>query len=307
MKTNREWTRMNANPVKSGFSSQSEFVFIRVHSRLKKFRPMITNFPALAAVASLALLALSARAQDNQLEVNVRPKVVDKAAMRAGKTQPGTGGHSKIYGILSVQEIKGEQKLIKPVDENAILQLLSQEMNKNGFQLYAPGTKPDIVITASYGRGEVQNPYIKGSGETGGSSDVNAATTSANLGGSGSNDSGATSVSITGAFADQLMDEKSPGFEAKLQKAAGEKLFIRVTAWAYPTDPKAKSRMLWKTVIVVDDPDHRDLNAIAQKMLEAGAPYFDKEIREREADVYKPLPDGHVNVGAPEVVPPKTK
>ncbi len=270
-------------------------------------RPPLTKLPGFVAVACLALLPLATRAQEQQLEVNVRPKVVDKSAMWAGKTQPGTGGHSRIYGILSVQEIKGEQKLIKPVDENAILQLLSEEMNKNGFQLYAPGTKPDIVITASYGRGEVQNPYIKGSGETGGSSDVNAATTSANLGGSGSNDSGATSVAITGAFADQLMDEKSPGFEAKLQKAAGEKLYIRVTAWAYPSDAKAKSKMLWKTVMVVDDPDHRDLNKIAAKMLEAGAPFFDKEIREREADVYKPLPDGRVNVGAPEVVPPKAK
>ena len=65
--------------------------------------------------------------------------------------------------------------------------------------------------------------------------------------------------------------------------------------------------MLWKTIMVVDDPDHRDLNAIAEKMLEAGAPYFDKEIREPEATIFKPLPDAHVNVGTPEVVDGKTK
>ena len=56
--------------------------------------------------------------------------------------------------------------------------------------------------------------------------------------------------------------------------------------------------------MIVDDPDHRDLNAIAAEMLAAGAPYFDKEIKEEEVDIYKPLPEGRVNVGAPEVVEP---
>jgi hypothetical protein len=65
--------------------------------------------------------------------------------------------------------------------------------------------------------------------------------------------------------------------------------------------------MLWKTVMCVDDPDHRDLNAIAAKMLEAGAPFFDKVIQDREATIFKPLPDGRVNVGTPEVVEPKSK
>ena len=119
------------------------------------------------------------------------------------------------------------------------------------------------------------------------------------------NDSGATSQVITGAFSQQLVDEKSPGYEAKLQKASYEKLYLRVIAWEYPRQPKAKAKMLWKTTMVVDDPDHRDLNAIAQKMFEAGAPYFDREIRDPEVEVYQPLPDGRVNVGTPEVVPAK--
>ena len=257
--------------------------------------------------AGAGLLANIAHAQENQLEINVRTSVQDKSAMWAHTSRPGTGGHSKIYGILSVQEVKTEQKLVRKVDEDAIMELLSAELNRNGFKLYAPGTKPGIVLTVSYGRGELTNPYIKGVGEQGGSSDVNAATAAAGPGQSGANDSGATGLTITGAFASQMMDEKSPGFESKLQKAAQEKLYIRVVAWAYPSDPKTKARQLWKTTMVVDDPDHRDLNKIAAKMLEAGAPFFDKEIREREADVYKSLPDGRVNVGAPEVVPPKTK
>ena len=89
-----------------------------------------------------------------------------------------------------------------------------------------------------------------------------------------------------------------------MQKAQYEKLCIRLTAWQYPTDPKAKPKQLWHTTMIVDDPDHRDLNTIAAEMLAAGAPYFDKEIKEEEVDVNKPLPEGRVNLGTPEVVDP---
>lgn len=112
---------------------------------------------------------------------------------------------------------------------------------------------------------------------------------------------------ITGAFPQQLWEEKSAGYQAKLQKASYEKLYLRVTAWAYPIGEKARPKMLWKTIMVVDDPDHRDLNAIAQKMLEAGAPYFDRDITDPEVEIIKTLPTGHVNVGGPEVVDPKSK
>ncbi len=60
--------------------------------------------------------------------------------------------------------------------------------------------------------------------------------------------------------------------------------------------------MLWKTVIVADDPDHRDLNAIAAEMLKAGAPYFDKDLKKPEIEFWHGMPKGQVNVGTPEVV-----
>lgn len=250
----------------------------------------------LFATAGLAWLTVCARAQENQLEVDVRPAVVDKEALYAHKTKsPDEGGHSRIYGILSVQEVKAEQRMVKPVNENEIMQLLSAELNKNGFKLYAPGTKPEIILTVSYGRGLLQNPYYYGT--TGVSGAENLAFAGGDY---------ATST-IRGAFPVQLNNEKIPGYQMKLQKASFEKLYIRVVAWAYPSDPKAKSKMLWKTTMVVDDPDHRDLNKIAAKMLEAGAPYFDKLIREPEATVYKPVPDGRVNVGAPQVISPNAK
>ena len=58
------------------------------------------------------------------------------------------------------------------------------------------------------------------------------------------------------------------------------------------------------TIMVVDDPDHRDLNAVAAKMLEAGAPYFGKKIKDPEVEVHQPLPEVQINVGAPKVIQP---
>ena len=100
------------------------------------------------------------------------------------------------------------------------------------------------------------------------------------------------------------MNSLAPGYEAKIQKAAAEKLYVRVTGWKYPADPKAKARMLWQTTMVVNDPDRWNLNAVAGGMLAAGAPYFDREIAEHELEVSPPVPEGHVNLGAPEVVQP---
>ena len=99
-----------------------------------------------------------------------------------------------------------------------------------------------------------------------------------------------------------MFKEKQVGFEGKLQKAQFEKLFIRISAWAYPTDPKAKPKLLWHTTVLVDDPDHRDLNCVASEMLANAGHYFDQEIKQEEVDIYKPVPEGRVYVGKPEVV-----
>lgn len=136
----------------------------------------------------------------------------------------------------------------------------------------------------SYGRGLMTNPYLNDTGEV-------------NLG-----VDAIPTVTISGAFSVQLVDEKSPGYEQKIQKAAYEKLFIRVTAFDNPKDKSRKSKILWKTVIVADDPQHMDLNNLAGQMLAAGAPLFDKQIRDKALELFAPLPRGHVNVGTPEVV-----
>jgi len=269
----------------------------------------------------VALALPATRAQDNQLEVDVRSNVVDTTHLWS-KERPkmtGEGGHGKVYGVLTVDEVKSDRDLEKPVDEKYLANLLVQQLEANGFRQMAKGQRPDILLTVSYGRGELANPYIRDTGEVGGAGSVpNAGSghTAIPIGNSGAEiaassggfvSTNAPTQTITGGMAQQLMDEKTPGFEAKLQKASFEKLYIRVTAWDYPNkqnypDKRSTPRMLWKTIMVVDDPDNRDLNDVAAKMLEAGAPYFDKQPKDREVEVYKPLPNTRVNVGEPEVV-----
>jgi len=246
-----------------------------------------------------ALLPATAPAQDNQLEVGVRASVTETSHLWSKQNPkiPGDGGHSKLYGIAKVEEVKSDQRLVKKVDEDYVTSLLIMEMQKNGFQQITAGQRPEIVIVMSYGRGQLANPYTRSQGEVGG----NGTSIQVNEGGGG--DGGNAPIqTINGALPMELYDAKTPGHEQKLQKAAFEKLYIRVTAFDYPKEKDKKMRMLWKSVMVVDDPDHRDLNVVAAKMLEAGAPLFDKQAREPEVEVRKPLPTGRVILGAPEVV-----
>ena len=237
---------------------------------------------ALLAAGCLALLAPAAQAQD--VDIGVRSKVMDKNLQWAHKTtELEDGGHGKSFAILAIDEVKNAEKLIKPVDQENILRQLYEQLLANGFTKYVKGTKPDILLAVSYGRGDMKNPYIRDQGET-------------------PTMNGVPEQSITGAFAQQIMDEKTPGYESKLQKAGFEKLFIRVTAFEYPKDKTSKPKMLWKTVIVADDPDHRDLNVIAAQMLKAGAPYFDRDLKKPEVEFYQGMPQGKVNVGPATVV-----
>jgi len=256
-------------------------------------------FPV-AVLAAAAVFLPPAKAQTSELEVDVRASVTETSHLwsKDKLKTPGNGGHGKVYAIFKVDLVKSAQRLTRPLDEKYVTSLLMNELDANGFKQFLPGQQPDILITLSYGRGELANPYIRDQGEVGGLPGL-PAPGAASFGGPQS--AAAPQQTITGAMPMQLYDEKTPGWEAKLQKASFEKLFLRVTAWAYPTKENPKPVMLWKTVMVVDDPDHRDLNAVAEKMLEAGAPFFDKQPKDKEVEVHKPLPEGHVKVGEPEV------
>jgi len=227
-------------------------------------------------------------AQADVVGIGVRAYVTDASHMWSKDQSkiPGDGGHGKVYAIVAVSCVPSEVKLNQPVDENALLAILVRELDSNGFTRVVKGQRPDLLLAMSYGRGLMTNPYLNDTGEV-------------NLG-----VDAIPSMTITGAFSIQLVDEKSPGYEQKIQKAGYEKLFIRVTAFNNPKDKSEKAKMLWKTVIVADDPEHMDLNRVASQMLAAGAPLFDKQLRDKALELFAPLPQGHVNVGTPEVVEP---
>lgn len=241
----------------------------------------------------LGLITSAARAQD-QLDVGVRSTVVDKPFGQSAL--PDAGRHGKAYGILTVQLIPEEAKIVKPVDALKLKDIVCHELDTHGFHQVAKGLKPEILITVQYGRAWLWNPYMGG-----------AQTTHTGMSGAGgtSPDGGEMAIqNLSMGDAKQIMRLHESGVEAKSQKAEAEKLCIKLTAWQFTTDRTAKAKQLWTTTMIVDDPDHWDLNAIAAEMLAAGAPYFDRKTKEEEVDVYKPLPDGRVNVGTPVVGEP---
>ena len=266
-------------------------------SRCLIVRP-IPTFRWLLMAGCLGLLATAARAQ-SELDIGVRSTILDKPDNAFGP-RPEAAKHGKVYAILSVQPIPSDDHIVRPVDANVLASQVRHELDTHGFRPMVKGETPDILVTVQYGRAWLNNPYF---------GDAQTTATSAFLGGTSPDGGAVATQTITGAGGG-LMKLQGVGIEAKAQKAQYEKLCIKVTAWEYPTGSKAKPKQLWHTIMNVDDPDHRDLNTIAAEMLAAGSPYFDKEVKEDEIDVTKPLPEGHVDVGTPEVVeptPPKIK
>lgn len=219
--------------------------------------------------------------QEITLDIDVR-SAVDRPFEGWGKAPLKPNG--KIYGIASVTDASGAVALVRPVNQNEVLKHLRAELDRRGFREIQAGEKPEIVLTVHYGRGYLRNPYLDDViyNET---SDPPVAT-------------------IIGGVPTQLMRQKEHGFEERLQKANHEKLFIRVTAWAYH-DPgakdkkgrKPKARLLWKTDMVVDDPANRDLNLFIKEMFAAGAPWFDREMEKEEVTVSTDIPEGKVILG----------
>lgn len=236
--------------------------------------------------ACLGALIAKAVVSEIPLDIGVRTQT-DEPLRPIGKRNgyiPKQYG--KVYLISLVQPIKQHTKLVKPVDEAAMLKLFRAELAKQGFREVVGDEKPEIVLLLVYGRGFLANPYLAKAGAV--------------------NDSGKPPmVSIGGADLPQLMNQKRTGYEAKLQKASYEKLFIHVVACEYAPGKKGDPKVYWVTTINVDDPDHRDLNSVMKEMLAAGAPYFGKQIKEEEVDVLTNLPEGRVDVGAPTVVEPE--
>ena len=239
----------------------------------------------------MVLTPLFAQQYGPELDVGVRTQLDRNKILPSGKkahTLKDAPEHGKIYALMLMQPVNSKLKLVRPVDALALRAELFSQMDAHGYHHVAPGQKPEILLTVIYGRSWLPNPYL---------------TRGVDVDNMGPEEE-PISQNILLDNPAVVARLRETGVEAQASKASFEKLFILVRAWKYPTDPQAKPEALWVTTMLVDDPDHRDLNVIYKQMLEAGAPYFDKEIKGEEIDIMKPLPEGHVKVGTPEVVDP---
>lgn len=242
---------------------------------------------ALAAI-STSLFSLSVRASvDDYLDIGVRSTIASppKTSKASATLTPATAPTGQTFKLFPAQLVPSLDKLAKPFspdDVNAMLTCLGRELVSRGFQVAPAGQKPDLLITCQYGRAYLRNPYLDAFVSTYDtlSSDLPTAT-------------------ITGL---STMRRIENGVEAKLQKANGEKLFITISAWDYASMKTPKARLVWSTVMNVDDPDRRDLRQIYQQMLATGSAYFNRATKDEEADIAVPLRDGNVKLGTPTVV-----
>lgn len=211
--------------------------------------------------------------------------------------------HGKIYAILVIQPTDSLRKLVKPVDASAIRDELVHQLETHGYHHVAPNQKPEILLWVVYGRSWMPNPYFTNKHDVDNMGPENPPFTPGDP-------DGPPTVGVTDP--NTAAELSIPRNSHAATKLGYEKLFILVRAFKYPPppDPKQKPEALWVAMMYVDDPAHRDLNVVFKQMLEAGTPYFDKEIKGQEVEILKKVPEGHVNVGTPEVVEssvPKSK
>jgi hypothetical protein len=237
---------------------------------------------ALCGVA--AFLPATTRPSDEgvPLSIDVRSKV---EAKWEGFRKLATVAHGKLYLLATVSEVEVADKLVKPLDRAALATHLRREMAAKGFREITGGETPEIVLTVVFGRGYLRNPHLDGAAEE-------------------MSPEGLPQVSINSAK--QAMRQRQPGFERKRQSAQAEKLYIAVTAWQYPPVKGQKPNQLWRTVMVTDNPDTRDLNLAMPAMLAAGVGYFDRDIKDDEVTINSTMPTGTVKLGPLNVLEEKT-
>lgn len=208
---------------------------------------------------------------------------VKKARLKnpAAFTEKQLKGSYTLALVRELPNLDGE-KFAVPVDAEVIAGKVAKELDHQGFWRAKPSQTPDFVITVDYGRGTLPNPYTGTSGEP------------------------VDNLFDTHAIGMLRQHKTYVGLEEKIQRAGYEKLFIRITAWKYPASPKDKPKRIWRTLMSVDDPDHRDLGVVAEVMLAAGGAFFNQATDIEEAEVVKPLPNGNVHIGeSVEVAPAK--
>lgn len=192
--------------------------------------------------------------------------------------------HGKAYIVISLQQLDNiSDELTHPVNEFKLLKELRNALASRGFHEVSERAQADILITVLYGRGWLRNPYL----DDGMLNEL----------------SGVPILTLTGVDAVKHMVNAREVGEEKIQRAQAEKLIINLTAWKPPAKHKEKPKELWRTTIYVEDAD-QDLNILSEKMLMAGAAYFDRQLDKEEVTLPSTLPEGRVDVGTPTVVTP---
>lgn len=240
----------------------------------------------LAVLARLAVLGVALLVVANASEETVTIDISVRSAVDRpfqGWSKAPVKEHGKLYALIAMDEAPSQMKIVRPVDQAGLAQTLRDELTKRDFREITPGETPDILLTVIYGRGWLRNPYLD---------DVFM------------DESGVPPIVTFSGLPTNLMRQKGHRFETKLQAAQYEKLFIRVTAWQNPSlapapkpGRKPKPKELWKTTMIVADPDHVDLNGIYKELLAAGAAYFDRQIEEEEVFIPATIPEGSVIMG----------
>ena len=260
--------------------------------------PMKITLLRLLAITLLGTCGV--RAQQNVagmaggLDIGVLAAIVwgEKDKRDADPAYAADPKRARLFFLARVSEDRATGiNLVQPVDAKILATQVTHQLEARGFRTIQSGQKPDIVVTVKYGRGMLFNPYTNTDDDPmrGGLSDTDPVTV-------------------------WIMPHRFVGREEYIQRmfsptpGQSDKLFIQVRAWSYPppANPKKKAKLLWMTTVFVDDPDHRDLNVLSEKMLAKGAVYFDRHIdKEEDVIIHTALPEGHVTVGTPDVVPPQ--
>ena len=253
----------------------------------------------IAALLPVGAFGVPAVGLSEDMEIGVRSGI-DKAEKAKRDKDPkyaqDDSKRLRRYLLASVKEIKTGENLVRAADARTIAGQLDAVLQKQGFHPVGKDEKPEIIITALYGRGMILNPHV----------DPDSLPPGDYRRGLRGPQNISNSVPVT-----PIVDHKTlVGLRDKTAALNYEKVAIQISAWEYPPppDPNQKPHVLWITTIYADDAEHRDLNQVSAKLLESGAPYFDKHIdRESEVKIWAPAPEGKVKVGTPEVVPDEKK
>lgn len=222
---------------------------------------------------------------------------------------PGKVAHAdrpKIYLLAPVRQLPSAMKLAKPVDPSVIEKASRKVLQKKGYQPAMEGDHPDEVIMVFYGRGFLSNPYLQGPGygnDTVG--DVPGMDPETHPDVPADAMQGSRTAAPTQVILFPTVDNFGPVAamdERKRQFANFEKLVLIVSAFDFDAMQKHRTKRLWRTVVYIDDPDHRDLNQITKQLLDAAADYFGRKSEGKEVVITKPLPEGYVEVGRERVI-----